>query len=73
MTGVDAAATAVKNAASTLYALLLASGATTAAELATLCDIAPQFSASEKAEFLDASIVQDTLCSAKEPISVSSF
>lgn len=43
VTGVQAAVTAVKNAASTLYALLLASGATTAAELATLCDIAPQF------------------------------
>ena len=69
-TGVDAAARAVKIAASNLYALLLASGATTSLELDALCESAPQYEDSLKAVFMNAAVIENALCSIKQPISV---
>lgn len=68
--GPAAAAQAVKNSVSTLYALLLASGATTSIELDALCESAPNYGPSLKAVYLNATIIEETLCSIKQPISL---
>ena len=66
----EAAAHAVTNSASILYALMLATGLTTDTELNVLCAHAPEYVANLHAELMNGTAFQDTACSVNDPISV---
>lgn len=56
------AAAAARSASTVLYTLLLATGATSMSEVDNLCDRAPDYADNLRAELLNATVYQETMC-----------